>query len=122
MMGQDGANQRRLTNEPAADTTPVWSPDGRFLLFVSERDGNANLYLIEVDSGATHQVTNDLANEISPAWSPDGRTIAFVVQTETTADIYTFSAPAGATTIIDRARWSQITDTPARENYPVWLP
>lgn len=43
VMGIDGANQARLTNNPASDANPVWSPDGKTIVFHSMRDGNREL-------------------------------------------------------------------------------
>ena len=47
-MRKDGSDQQRLTTNEAKDTTPAWSPDGKWIAFVSNRDGNYELYLIEV--------------------------------------------------------------------------
>lgn len=76
-----------LTNHPANDSSPTWSPDGRKIAFVSYRDGNSELYVMDVDGGNVTQLTNDLLPPLppdngnwwmdSPAWSPDGSIIAF---------------------------------------------
>ena len=44
----DGTNLRRITNHPDRDDFPVWHPDGRQLLIVSERAGDSDLYLIDI--------------------------------------------------------------------------
>jgi hypothetical protein len=65
------------TSDRAVDTGPAWSPDGRWVLFSSDRTGIANLYAYEVSSGRLMQVTNVLTGAFQPDVSPDGRWIAF---------------------------------------------
>ena len=57
--------------------TPVWSPDGRRIAFLSRRDGNKALYVMNADGSGQRRLTRDASNSATPAWSPDGRTIAF---------------------------------------------
>ena len=65
------------TSDRAVDTAPAWSPDGRWVLFSSDRTGIANLYAYEVNGGRLMQVTNVLTGAFEPDVSPDGRWIAF---------------------------------------------
>jgi hypothetical protein len=65
------------TSDRAVDTAPAWSPDGRWVLFSSDRTGIANLYAYEVSGGRMMQVTNVLTGAFQPDVSPDGRWIAF---------------------------------------------
>jgi Tol biopolymer transport system component len=69
---------REATSDRALDLTPAWSPDGRFLLFSSDRTGIPNLFALDVESGALRQVTNVLTGAFEPDVSPDGRSIAFL--------------------------------------------
>ena len=48
MMDPDGSNQTNLTNNDAWDDFPNWSPDGKKIAFMSARDGNAEIYVIDV--------------------------------------------------------------------------
>jgi len=59
----------RLTQSPGTDLEPAWSPDGRWLAFSSARDGNLNLYLLEIDSGSLIRLTEDPAGDMEPDWS-----------------------------------------------------
>ncbi|MFL5382059.1 MAG: hypothetical protein ACJ8GN_06055 [Longimicrobiaceae bacterium] len=65
------------TSDRAVDTAPAWSPDGRWVLFSSDRTGIANLYAYEMNGGRLMQVTNVLTGAFEPDVSPDGRWIAF---------------------------------------------
>ncbi|HYW31213.1 MAG TPA: hypothetical protein VE869_06860 [Gemmatimonas sp.] len=66
----------RLPGVPAM-ADPAWSPDGRTLAFSGIVGGISDLWLYELESGATRRLTNDREAQLQPAWSPDGRTIAF---------------------------------------------
>jgi imidazolonepropionase-like amidohydrolase/Tol biopolymer transport system component len=73
-----GGEARQLTAGFAWDSEPVFSPDGRRLAFVSDRDGSSgNLFLLDLESGALTQLTRELL-VASPRFSPDGATLAFL--------------------------------------------
>ncbi|MBU1880131.1 MAG: SUMF1/EgtB/PvdO family nonheme iron enzyme, partial [Chloroflexi bacterium] len=79
----DGSDQRRLTNHAAEDHDPAWSPDGTQIAFASDRDGNSEIYVMDVDgaepgSANVRRLTNNPAVDTDPAWSPDGTRIAFM--------------------------------------------
>jgi dipeptidyl aminopeptidase/acylaminoacyl peptidase len=73
-----GGATTQLTNSPKHDRHPRWSPDGKSILFESNRNGSMQVYLINVSTGETRQLTT-LSTEASGAvWSRDGKRIAFV--------------------------------------------
>lgn len=76
---------RRLTEHPALDYNAAFSPDGRRVAFVSERDGNLELYAVNRDGTGLVRLTNDFALDDHPAWSPDGKRIAFSSTREASA-------------------------------------
>lgn len=78
----------RLTNSPADDRDPAWSPDGRRLAFASRRDGNWEIYLLDMPTGELTRLTYDLAFEAGPSWSPDGQWLAYEGYFENNLDIY----------------------------------
>ena len=77
-MDADGSSPRNLTQHPAKDVRPAWSPDGRRIAFVSRRDGNSEVYVMNADGSGKRNLTRDRASDDYPTWSPDGRRIAFL--------------------------------------------
>jgi len=79
VMDANGENLVRLTEDPAYDGVPSWSPDGQSLAFTSERNANPDIYVMGADGGNIQQLTEgDGVFNVVPAWSPDGVKIAFV--------------------------------------------
>ncbi|MCB1019256.1 MAG: PD40 domain-containing protein [Acidobacteria bacterium] len=75
-LGEEAAQQ--LTTDPADDTNPAWSPDGRQLAFLRRRPQyKASVMLVGLDGGPERQLTTIDANDGSLSWSRDGRWIAF---------------------------------------------
>lgn len=74
----NGKNLRNLTNHPALDTWATWAPDGRSFAFVSNRDGNSEIYIKKFNVAQPRRLTNHPESNANPAWSPDGNWIAFV--------------------------------------------
>lgn len=73
----DGSGERKLT-EGSLDYDPVWSPDGQWIAFTSERDGSADLYRMHPDGSGLERLTDDPAYDDQAAFAPDGGRIAFV--------------------------------------------
>ena len=91
-MGLDGSNQTNLTRSPAGEfMSPVghpplqFSPDGKKLAFLSDREGNFDIFSIATDGSSLLRLTRDTVSEISPRWSADSRCLTF----------YSFSQPTG---------------------------
>jgi dipeptidyl aminopeptidase/acylaminoacyl peptidase len=59
------------------DSSPVWSPDGKTLAFLSSRSGNSEVYLLSMEGGESHALTKLSTGADMVKWSPDGKTIAF---------------------------------------------
>jgi Tol biopolymer transport system component/PKD repeat protein len=92
---------RRMTyNTFARDIDPAWSPDGRFVAFETDRDGNWELYLFDLATGAEVRLTDDRSSDINPFWSPDSGQIAFQSDRSGKWQIYLLDLTNGEVTLI----------------------
>jgi dipeptidyl aminopeptidase/acylaminoacyl peptidase len=80
-----GGAPTQVTDGPADDAEPAWSPDGRQLAFVSDRSpgcdwrfGGGAVHLVDLATGAARRLTPEGGRAAHPSWSPDGRMIAYV--------------------------------------------
>ncbi|NDJ62938.1 MAG: hypothetical protein GYB67_17595 [Chloroflexi bacterium] len=110
--------QLRLTNDPADERDPVWSPDGRRLAYASRQDGNWEIYITDFSDSAnpiTTRMTVDLSFQGGPAWSPDGAWLAHESYQGNNLDIYALSVDGSLPT-------QQLTRDPAPDFSPAWSP
>ena len=80
LVNTDGSGLVQLTSAPGDEWDADWDPQGKRLVFLSDRDndpGVYDLYLMDVESGQVTRLTDDGINHYAPAWSPDGSWIAF---------------------------------------------
>lgn len=74
----DGTTIRQLTDDPANEATPQFSPDGKWVAYASDQAGNWDIYLVDVAKGGpSQQVTSSPNDEIHPSFSPDGKQVVF---------------------------------------------
>ncbi len=74
----DGKVRRQLTTSDKRDSSPRWSPDGKRILFQSNRAGSTQLWVIDLGGGEARQLTSISTEASNGTWSPDGKHIAFV--------------------------------------------
>ena len=78
-------DNRQLTNARKSSLQPEWSPDGKWIAFISDRDGKRQIYRIAIAGGEAEKLTAGDEGVTTFAWSPDGRLIAFTM-TDPVAD------------------------------------
>lgn len=114
IMKADGSNPIQLTDNPAYDAWPTWSPDGSQIAFVSDRAGNPDIFVMNADGTNLRQLTDHPANDIWPEWSPDGTQIAFPSRRDGNFEIYVIN--------VDGTNLQRLTNTPGHEDFPAWSP
>lgn len=68
-----GGERLRLTDQPGTDLANDWSPDGREIVLLSDRDGNPELYILTIADGVTRRLTNHPGNDVSASWGSGRR-------------------------------------------------
>jgi WD40 repeat protein len=91
-MNPSGSGRVQLTTDTASDSYPNISKDGRKIVFVSERDGNAEIYSMDAAGAFQTRLTNTPFIESEPAWSPDGSKIVFASNRDGNHEIYIMNA------------------------------
>jgi TolB protein len=66
----DGTSRTNLTNNPATDIEPSWSPDGQWIVFSSSRSGGFDLYIMRPDGSDLKRLTTDPFKDSDPSWGP----------------------------------------------------
>ena len=110
-MRPDGMQVERLTDDPAEDTDPAFSPDGQSLAFISDRtDGAPRLHIMNADGSNVRIVPGGPGTEHrGPEWSPDGARLVLQVTTESGEYVYV-ATPAGG--------WGRVK----AGAFPAWAP
>ena len=91
-MGIDGSNLTKLTDNPSRDYFPRYSPDGKTIVFSSERDGNIQLYTMNNNGKNVKRLMENEFTDNSGSFSPDGLNIIFNSDRGGNSDIYTISS------------------------------
>ena len=110
----DGTQERMLVGNPALDSNPSFTPDGRAVLFTSTRDGSADIYRIRLDGTNLERLTNDPAFDDQAVMSPDGARVAFVSSRTGQADIWLLD--------VGTRRLRNLTNHPGGDYRPAWSP
>jgi Tol biopolymer transport system component len=110
----NGDNPTRLTTNEVYDVDPAWSPDGAKIAFISVRDGNDEIYVMDADGSNPTRLTNNAAIDHQPVWSPDGSKIAFSRNRDGNEDIYVMNA--------NGSEQKRLTKKAAFDENPAWSP
>jgi TolB protein len=113
-MDADGSHVRRLTKPQLYAQMPAWSPDGRWIAFLSTQTDTSGSYIVSVDSLQIRQLTNDVHNKSPLVWSPDGTRIAYTSYASVyTLDIFTVDLEGNV---------RQLTANAGHNRMPAWSP
>src|SRR5215469_13182481 len=77
---------RQWTTSAKSESSPRWSPDGKFLAFLSDREENQQIWLMPAAGGEALKLTSGRNSVTQFKWSPDGKSIAFLAQDPRSAD------------------------------------
>lgn len=94
---EDGTNVQRLTVHKARDVYPRFSPDGKWIAFSSDRNGNLDIYIMPATGGTVKGLTAHSADDTILNWTPDGRSVLFSSNRgeDFTPRLYTVSVEGG---------------------------
>ena len=72
-MSADGGGKRQLTTAAGGSDSPAWSPDGKWIVFASNRDGNSEIYVMNADGNEQRRLTHNTLDDLSPVWTRRSR-------------------------------------------------
>jgi Tol biopolymer transport system component len=148
-MAEDGTGATKLTDEPASDLDPTWSPDGQYIAFISFREGPSEVFYMNADGSRQVLIPTATGSKYGLQWSPDGGRLLFVLDTEAAYAVNRYGLNlmrvTGPVDMIGRSAWSpdasrviypsngdlwvasadgsgavQLTDDPGTETHPDW--
>ncbi|MGD9590212.1 MAG: LpqB family beta-propeller domain-containing protein [Pyrinomonadaceae bacterium] len=105
----DGGTAQLLVSHPATEGRPAYSPDGRYLAFISNRTGNGDIYVLDLSSGGVRRLTFDDGFEGLDAWSRDGAWIYYSSNIRDIAgmnDIFRVAATGGTPMQVSADRYT----------------
>jgi len=117
LMYTDGSSQALLSPSvpsTAANTRLVWSNAAHRIAFQSNRDGNDEIYAMNLDGSGPTRLTEAAQADTDPVWSPDGTRLAFVSERDGNPEIYVMNA--------DGSNETRLTSDGAADTDPVWSP
>ncbi len=111
--GSDASYNRDESAQSWDSEKPSWTPDGKSIVFSSNRDGNKEIYIMNSDGSHIRNLTNSPNPEMFPSVSPDGSKIAFVSEVDGNYDIYLMNS--------DGSGNKRLTDHEKIDDWPSWI-
>jgi TolB protein len=91
----------------------TWSPNGSKIAFYWAKEGNPDIWVLDIASGELQRLTDDPAADVEPAWSPDGAFLVFTSERDGNSEIYVMRA--------DGTEVVRLTDSSTHDNSPTWI-
>ena len=113
-MNGDGTNPHPVTGSRLGEASPAWAPHGRSVVFVSQRDGNKEIYIMSLDGIGLANLSRHPADDWTPAWSPDGQWIAFASFRDENWELYAVRT--------DGTDLVRLTENDVSDLSPAWSP
>ena len=123
---------RRLTFDAGLEQEPALSPDGNYVAYSTEREGNLDIEILPLGGGNVTRITSHAADDSQPAWSPDGSRLAFVSARERGDGLLVNPGGLGAISYYVSSEGGDIFTIPPlggtatklvdRGAYPTWAP
>ncbi|AEW44454.1 translocation protein TolB [Serratia symbiotica str. 'Cinara cedri'] len=110
----DGYNQFTVHLSPEPLMSPVWSPDGNKIAYVTFESGHSELVVQTLSNGEIRQIASFPRHNGAPAFSPDGSRLAFALSKSGSLNLYVMDFSSG--------NISQITDSRSNNTEPTWFP
>jgi len=101
-------------SDPAGPVDPGISDDSRGIAYVSDWQGNFEIYTIKEDGSGLQRITNNTFFDSGPYWSPDGRKILFMSTRDGNFEVYIMNA--------DGSNQQRLTNNPGFDGFPTWSP
>lgn len=107
-------NPRQLTEGNSSSRSPSWSPDGSRIAFESDRNGNWDIYVLDVLTAQASVLTTSPASDRYPAWSPNGEHLVFVSDRQGEPDLHLLQLSSGQV--------HRLAPMRGEELFPAWSP
>ena len=106
LVSSQGGKATRLTDHVAYEREPIWSPDGQWLAFTSNRNGNNDVYIMKSQGGIPKQLTFHSSNDTATDFTPDGKWIVFTSSRSSSSSIFKISINGGNALPLLDTYWS----------------
>jgi PKD repeat protein len=113
----DGTGKTQLTSDSAKDNYPMFSPDGKKIIYVSNRAGSEDIWIMDADGKNKVQLTSGSAKDSFPVWSPDGKKIAFWSDRGGERGIYTLDLENGNSPVANFSAPSSSGNAPLKVQF-----
>lgn len=114
LTGRPRGNPERLISTTREESRGAWSPDGRAIAFNSDRAGEMNIWIYDLETHAAHQLTTGAGGAYQASWSPDGERLAFFSSRAGNADLWAVD--------VDSKDLTALTTSPSIDINPAYSP